>query len=119
MNRSVLKRMVAVALSGGATAVAAAGTHPVRLVTSVDNQQLRVKVVGEGTAPFRGSYQLEVSSGARTGNRSVQRGNVTLTPGGNVVLVDLSLGAAARDAWDARLTVSDERGTQLYEERAS
>jgi hypothetical protein len=88
-------------------------SQPIYLVTSESGTGVRIEVVGETSAPVTARYELVASSG--TGNRSVQRGDVRLTPGQRVVLLSLGMGNADT-GWTARLKV--ERSGGSYEQVA-
>ena len=90
-------------------------SRPVQLLMEEQGSGVRLSVVGESDAAFRGDYSLEVTSDAAAGgNRTVQRGTVDLRPGIPATLMTLRLGNVGDGRWTARLRVQPE-GSRPYE----
>jgi hypothetical protein len=99
---------------GGETGKAGSRADPpISLVAVQNDGRLALTVVGRSAVEFRGSYVLEVESGPG-GNRSTNRGGVTLSPGATVTLARVDLAPIGAGGWSARLRVSSEGG-ESYE----
>lgn len=101
----------ALALSLMGASASAGDAPPVRLMLEDQGSAVRLSVVGESESAFQGGYSLEVvSDAAAGGNRTVQRGTVSLRPGVPVTLMTLTLGNVGEGSWTARLHVEPEDG---------
>ena len=98
------------------SAVTGANAAPIRLVSEPVAGGIRLQVVGASDLPVEAAYSLEVTSGAASRNRSLQRGTARLAPGVPAILVTLTLGDAA--GWTAVLKVTPETGAP-YEQTQS
>jgi hypothetical protein len=102
--------LAAAMLAAAPAAEAADPARPIALETARQGEDLVIRVIGRAAAPTQAAYALEVSSGATSNNRSVQRGRAALTPDREAVLVNIRLAGAARENWRVELTVKPEGG---------
>lgn len=99
---AALAGMLGLAGSGGA----ASPSEPIYIVAEPSSGGLSLSLIGASDRHYEATYHLEVNSDVRGGgNRSSQRGRVTLNPGQTVTLVSVSLGSESLGAWEARLYV--------------
>jgi len=99
MSDSLLLVIAMAALAGAPTP-----QQPVRLEVQAEDGANVARVIAQSPVKCKASYKLAITSG-NGGNRSVNRGTVTLEPGQRQVLATVRTGAAASRAFSARLTV--------------
>lgn len=89
--------------------------HPIRLeVQQPGAERVQLRVVGSSAVAVGATYRLTVDTGS--GNRSSQGGRVSIAPGQQVVLVDLTVSAGSPAQWSAVLEVEGDDGSR-YQER--
>lgn len=89
--------------------------HPIRLeVQQPGAERVQLRVVGSSGVAVAAKYRLTVETGS--GNRSSQGGQVSIRPGQQVVLVDLTVSAGSPAKWSAVLDVEGDDGSR-YQER--
>jgi hypothetical protein len=86
--------------------------QPIYLAAEAVEGGMRIRVVGNVSAPYQANFTIEVLSG---GNHSRHQGTTRLQPGDSVTLSTVSLGAPAGTKWTARLQV-EPLGQASYEQ---
>lgn len=92
--------------------------QPIALEAARQGDDLVIRVIGRAAVATDASYALEVSSGATSNNRSVQRGRASLRPDREASLVNLRLAGAARENWRVKLDVEPAGGEAYTIERS-
>jgi hypothetical protein len=103
-----------IAVAVGAASQGGAPARPITLDVQTEGDVHVVRVVAESTVACTATYRLEVASGGR-GNRSVNRGTVTIEPSKPQTLATVKLGGASAAGTSAKLDV-DPCGAASYEQ---
>ncbi|WP_375402180.1 curli-like amyloid fiber formation chaperone CsgH [uncultured Sphingomonas sp.] len=107
--------MLLAAVAGGAASPDPTAPAPISLSTETVPAGVVLQVIGESATLVDAAYSLEVTN-ASGGNRSTQRGRVSLRPNQRAVLLTSRLGGDAQAGWRAVLVVTPTFG-QPYEIR--
>ena len=107
--------MLLAAIASGFMPPDPAAPSPISLSVQTEAAGVVFQVVGQSAVPIDAAYALEVTN-ASGGNRSTQRGRVSLRQNERVVLLTSRLGGAAQAGWRALLTVTPAFG-KAYEIR--
>ena len=103
--------------AAGATSAAGSGAvnGPIHLAVQETAGIVEIQVVGSADKACEARYELEVQ-GANGGNRSVQRGNASLSPGAPRTLSTVRIGSSGEGSVSATLRVEDCNGNS-YEQQ--
>jgi hypothetical protein len=78
---------------------------PVFVVAHSEPGRVRLEVWGSSTVSLGGRYDLEVSSGGRNSNKSVQSGSLRLQPDKPARLSTATFSVSSDGAWEGKLKV--------------
>lgn len=97
------------AVVGGPASPDPGASAPISLSAETGPAGVVLRVIGESATPVDAVYSLQVTN-ASGGNRSTQRGRVSLRPNQRAVLLTSRLGGVAQAGWRAVLLVTPASG---------